>query len=533
MKKILITLLAFLPIVAFGQGRLMLPGFDAQTSGQLQKFMQFYTYLSGTYIDSLDIEKLTEDAIVKVLSELDPHSSYIPASEMVDVRESLEGNFSGIGVQISMLDDTLHVANVIPGGPSEKVGILPNDRIVRVNDTTVIGMAQKDIVKRLRGPKGTEVNIGIARLGESAQLGFRIIRDDIPINTVDAAYKVGPSTGYIRVNRFAQTTAKEMTEAFDSFGQIDGLILDLRNNGGGLLGQSLDMAGFFLPADAAVVSTEGRIVPSATHTTKSDGKFLKGKVVVLVDEFSASASEIVAGALQDWDRAVIVGRRTFGKGLVQRQFPLIDSSAVNITVSRYLTPSGRAIQRPFEKGKKESYYEAFAGRFESGAKDQQDTTVGKAFETLRLKKKVYGGGGIFPDYQVEHDTTEMSEYFSALIRNGIIYEYVSAYLDRNRGRIVDKYSDFAGFNRGFTVDDSMIEELVQLAVKKEIAKDENGLKVSEKAIRERIKAQIAMSIWSTSEYYEIMNATNPTFLKGVEIIRDWDKYAKGIALDAI
>lgn len=533
MKKVIITLLAIIPLALAGQIRITRPTADEPTARQLQKLTQFYTFLSGTYIDTLDMAKLTEDAIVKILGDLDPHSTYITAADMVGVRQSFGGNFSGIGVQISMVGDTLHVANTIPGGPSEKVGIRPNDRIVTVNDTTVVGMAQSDIVSRLRGPKGSEVRVEVVRPGVPQMLGFRIIRDDIPINTVDAAYMPERGVGYIRVNRFAQTTMKEMEEAFDKFRNVDALILDLQGNGGGLLGQSIDMAGFFLPKGSAVVSTEGRVYPTETYTTTGPGKFLRGKVVVLVDEFSASASEIVAGALQDWDRAVIVGRRTFGKGLVQRQFPLIDGSAVNITVSRYLTPAGRAIQRPFENGNKEEYYDSFAHRFDNTPSDTSATQAGQPFSTLRLGKTVYEGNGITPDYIVQRDSAGYSGYLGELIRKGVPNEYVSVYLDRNRDSLTARYRDFGDFHRNFSVNAQMIDDLALLGKERGVEIDQAGLESSRETIGTRLKAMIAQSIWTTSEYFETVNADDPLFQKALEIIRNWKEMAEGIATDTI
>ena len=532
-KKIFITLFFLLPGVLWGQLRITRPASDGETGRQLQKFTQFYTFLSNTYIDTLDMAKLTEDAIIKVLEDLDPHSTYISKKDMVGVRQSFDGNFSGIGVQISMVGDTLHVANTIPGGPSEKVGIVPNDRIIAVNDTSVVGMSQTDIVSKLRGPKGSAVHVKIVRPQEPNQLEFRIIRDDIPLNTVDAAYMPEDGIGYIRVNRFAQTTFRELQEAFDKFQNVEALILDLQANGGGLLGQAIDMAGFFLPKGSAVVSTEGRVYPAETYATTNAGRFLNGKVVVLVDEFSASASEIVAGALQDWDRAVIIGRRTFGKGLVQRQFPLIDGSAVNITVSRYLTPAGRAIQRPFEKGNKEAYYDSFAHRFDDNTPDSSEIEKSKPFKTLRLGKTVYEGNGITPDYTIPRDTVGYSEYYSELVRKGVLNEYVSIYLDKNRERLTKRYNTFDAFNRNFKVDEDMISEFVKLGESRGVTANDEGLQISREVMRTRLKALIAQSIWSTQEYFEIVNSEDPVFVKALEIIHNWDDMAAGIATESI
>ena len=336
MKTIAHNLLLFaalaLPALCAAQPK---PTDDPQRN--LQKFDNFYRYLNMTYVDTVHNGQLVENAIREVLLQLDPHSAYVSPEEMVEVNESFDGSFSGIGIEFNVLNDTIIVVNVISGGPSEKVGLLPNDRIVEVNGQNVVGTKRIDVPKILRGPKGTKAETRVVRRGVEEPLDFTIVRDNIPINTVDAAYKVDPSTGYIRVNRFANNTFKEFAEAIDKMGPIDALILDLRGNGGGLMDQAIRMSNYFLPQGSVIVSTEGMKVPSDRIVAPSDGPF-KGKVIVLVNETSASASEIVSGALQDWDRGLLIGRRTFGKGLVQRQFPLNDGSAVRLTVARYHTP---------------------------------------------------------------------------------------------------------------------------------------------------------------------------------------------------
>ncbi|MBQ5372076.1 MAG: PDZ domain-containing protein, partial [Rikenellaceae bacterium] len=329
---------------------------QADPSQQLQKLVQFYRYLVGFYIDEVDSEELVEEAIVKMLLKLDPHSTYINADEMKGVREDFDGSFSGIGVEFRVMDDTIRVVNTIAGGPSAEVGIMPNDRIITIDGQSVVGIEQAAVPKLLRGKEGSKVDLEIARHGEPKPLGFTIVRRQIPINTVDAAYMITPKTAYIKVNRFARKTMEEFREAMNSMPQASQLILDLRGNGGGLIEPAIEMASYFLPKGAAVVSTEGRVIPAQTYTARRDGEFMEGKVVVLIDETSASASEIVSGALQDWDRATIIGRPSFGKGLVQRQIPMTDGSAIRLTVARYHTPTGRVIQRPFEKGKREEYY---------------------------------------------------------------------------------------------------------------------------------------------------------------------------------
>lgn len=425
---------------------------------QFQKLAQVFRYLSGLYVDEVEMKPVVEGAITGMLEELDPHSAYIGAEEMKGVQESFDGEFSGIGVEFNVLRDTVIVVNTIAGGPAERVGVRANDRIVRIDTLDAVGMSRTDVPKHLRGKTGTKVGIDVVRHGTPGRLHFVIVRDKIPLNTVDASYLAGEGIGYIKVNRFGRTTMDEFTEAYRKLGRPEGLILDLRGNGGGLLEQAIGMAGFFLPRGAVIVSTEGRAVPASSFRAQTNGEDLKGRLVVLIDESSASASEIVAGAVQDWDRGVVVGRPSFGKGLVQRQIGLSDGSAVRITVARYHTPSGRVIQRPYEKGKRREYYLDHLRRYDDAARDSLDAAA-PAYRTLRTGRTVYGGGGIRPDILVEADTAGFSNYYGELIRRGIVADFVGDWLDGSRDSLSRRYASFEAFDAGYTPSDEVLERL--------------------------------------------------------------------------
>ena len=428
---------------------------------QFQKLAQVFRYLSGLYVDEVEMKPVVEGAITGMLEELDPHSAYIGAEEMKGVQESFDGEFSGIGVEFNVLRDTVIVVNTIAGGPAERVGVRANDRIVRIDTLDAVGMSRTDVPKHLRGKTGTKVGIDVVRHGTPGRLHFVIVRDKIPLNTVDASYLAGEGIGYIKVNRFGRTTMDEFTEAYRKLGRPEGLILDLRGNGGGLLEQAIGMAGFFLPRGAVIVSTEGRAVPASSFRAQTNGEDLKGRLVVLIDESSASASEIVAGAVQDWDRGVVVGRPSFGKGLVQRQIGLSDGSAVRITVARYHTPSGRVIQRPYEKGKRREYYLDHLRRYDDAARDSLDAAA-PAYRTLRTGRTVYGGGGIRPDILVEADTAGFSNYYGELIRRGIVADFVGDWLDGSRDSLSRRYASFEAFDAGYTPSDEVLERLTAL-----------------------------------------------------------------------
>lgn len=523
MRTISITTLLIISLFSLSAQNIETKEEHQEMHNEIQKFNQFYHFLNASYVDTINNSRLIEAAIKQVLFELDPHSAYISADDMKGVEESFDGSFSGIGVEFNILNDTLIVVNTISGGPSESIGVMPNDKIVAIDGKDVIGIKQTEVPKYLRGPKGSVVEIEIERRGESERLYFRIVRDNIPLNTVDAAYKISPEIGYVRINRFANTTSSELTAALESFGEFNSLILDLRGNGGGLLEQSALVSENFLPQGAVIVSTEGRLVPSMDLKARKNGEYIKENIIVLIDESSASASEIVAGAIQDWDRGVIIGRRSFGKGLVQRQFKLQDGSAARVTIARYHTPTGRVIQRPFVKGDKDGYYEALNKRFEKGHVDSLSKIDSLRYKTLREQRDVYAGGGIYPDIYVDIDTTGYTKYWANLVRRGVINEYVILYMDRHRADLTKSYKTFNDYERKFKVSNKMIGELVDLGETKGINRDEEAMKISEADIKLQLKAIIAQKLWSMNEYFRVRNNTDNVVIKAKEVFKDWGK----------
>lgn len=490
---------------------------------QWKKLSQVYRYLGALYVDDVDMKPLVEAAVREMLAELDPHSAYLDVEQTEDARESIDGEFSGIGIEFNVLRDTVIVVNTIVGSPADAVGVRANDRIVRIDTVNAVGMRRNDAPKYLRGPRGSVVEIGVVRRGEQMPLSFRITRDNIPVNTVSAAYMADKQVGYIKIDRFGRTTYREFEEAFDGLKRsgAKSLILDLRGNGGGLMDAAIEIAGFFLPKESTIVTTEGRAIELSRYAARVGGRFTKGGVVVVVDENSASASEIVAGALQDWDRAVVVGRRSFGKGLVQRQIALPDNSAVRLTVARYHTPSGRVIQRPYEKGHRDEYFAAHRRRFAAGADSVAVDSSVVAYRTKVYGRPVYGGGGIYPDVAIEADTTGFSDYMVKLVMRGVIRDYVTRYLDDNRKALDDAYSDFRTFDTSFEMTDEMLSGLVALGVECGVGQDEDGLRESRSLISRQIKALIAQRLFSVTEFYRVINVGEPWMTRSVEILNDW------------
>ncbi|NDW10116.1 PDZ domain-containing protein [Dysgonomonas sp. 520] len=483
--------------------------------------------ISTEYVDKVDEDKLAEDAVKALLEKLDPHSTYISADEVKEMNEPLEGNFDGIGVSFNMLTDTLYIVETISGGPSEKVGIRAGDRIINVNDTLIAGvkMSNRDIMKRLRGPKGTTVRVQVLRRGEPELIDFKITRDKIPIYSLDASYMIDKKTGYIRLSRFGATTINEFKKALSGL-QAQGmsnLILDLQYNGGGYLSAATGIVNEFLGKDKLIVYTEGEHQRRYSDVSNAKGNFEKGKLVVLVNESSASASEIVSGAVQDWDRGLIVGRRTFGKGLVQRQFSLADGSMIRLTVARYYTPSGRSIQKPYENGAKGDYEQDLIERFNHGEMVSADSIHfpdSLKFKTLVKGRTVYGGGGIMPDEFVPLDTARYTDYHMKLNSKGLINKIVLGILDNEREKLLAQYPTIEEYKAEYKVPKSAFETLKKYAEEEKIEFKEDQYSQSKEDITIAIKALVARDIYNAAAYYRIINDHSDVFKRGLEIINN-------------
>jgi carboxyl-terminal processing protease len=497
---------------------------------QIYKFSKALGSISSFYVDPVDEDKLVEYAIVEMLKELDPHSVYINKDDVKAMNEPLQGNFEGIGVQFNLLNDTIYIISPISGGPSERVGIQAGDRIVRIDseDVAGVGITNNEVRKKLMGEKDTKVTVTIKRRNEESLLDFTITRDKIPIYSLDAAYMVDDETGYIRLNRFAFTTVKEFEEAIEKLRKdnMKNLILDLRDNGGGYLQESITLSDHFLDQNKLIVYTEGNNISKMDYTSTRSGDFKDGRLVILLNEHSASASEIVAGAVQDWDRGVIVGRRSFGKGLVQRPVNLPDGSMIRLTVARYYTPTGRLIQKPYDHGTDEYAMDA-SRRYLNGEyfyRDSIQLNDSLRYLTLVNKRTVYGGGGIMPDVFVPYDTTFITDYYQRLIRRGVFNTFVLKYLDMNREKLASQYPDFIKYRNEFFVDDSVLSEFTGHGAEMGVALNAEEFETSANLIANQIKALIARDLWNMSEYFEILNASDDAFLKAMEIITEHRSY---------
>jgi len=504
---------------------------DAQPfNEQIFKFSKALGSISSFYVDTVNQDQLVEHAIVEMLKKLDPHSVYINKDEVKAMNEPLQGNFEGIGVQFNLLDDTIFIISPISGGPSEKIGILAGDRIVKINSEEVAGkgITNTQVREKLMGEKGTLVTVTVKRRREPALIDFTITRDKIPIYSLDAAYMADNETGYIRLNRFSFTTVKEFEEALSGLKaqNMKNLILDLRYNGGGYLQESITLSDHFLDQGKMIVYTEGLNISRMDYLSSRGGDFIDGRLVVMLNEGSASASEIVAGAIQDWDRGVIIGRRSFGKGLVQRPVNLPDGSMIRLTVARYYTPTGRLIQKPYDKGVDDYGMDAMR-RYTNGEYFHRDSILlsdSLKFYTKINKRPVYGGGGIMPDVFVPLDTTSVTPYYNRLVRLGIFNRFILNYVDRNRDQLRNQYPDFLTYKRNFLVDKQLMALFTEYGAGEGVELNEEDMKISEELIANQIKALIARDLWDMSEYYEIANSMDREFSKAIEIINDRHAY---------
>lgn len=535
MKKILI-----LPILLIVFGCIYLTNAQRITPA-MQKLLMAQNYIENFYVDSVDGNKLAEDAIKGMLQELDPHSSYTTPEETRELTEPLEGNFSGIGISYNINKDTIYVISTVSGGPSERLGLRAGDRIIAINDSNVAGIKIKtrDVQKKLRGQKGTTVDVRVLRHNpghKSDSIDFRITRDNIPIYSVDAAYMVEPGIGYIRISRFAAETDKEMREAIKKLKKsgMKSLILDLTDNGGGYLNAAQQVLGELLEPGSMAVYTQGTNSPlNILHSWPADNEplFGNGRLVVMVNQYSASASEITSGAIQDYDRGVIVGRRTYGKGLVQRPIPFNDGSMIRLTVAHYYTPTGRDIQKPYTKGNANDYQHDIIDRFNRGELMHQDSIKyidSLKVSTLKSGRTIYGGGGISPDKFVPLDTTEFSKYYRSLVAKGVLNAYAIQYVDKNRKAIKKQFKDDDLFVAGFDVTPEMLQVLYDMGSKEGVEFNAEEAEISTPLFKMILKGLIGRDIYDNATYFKIYNLHDPIFKKSLEIIKgnEYDELLK-------
>lgn len=534
MRRLKTRGIGFIMIIGFLSSVLPAQAQDVETS--MIKYGRLMQLIENFYVDTANIDKLTESAVVEVLGKLDPHSVYISKDEVEEMNEPLEGNFEGIGISFNILRDTLRVVTTIPGGPSEKAGLLPGDCIVVIDGKPVAGTGLKnnEVMNMLRGEKGTLVKLKIKRVNNSDLLSFTIVRDKIPIYSLDASYMLNDESGYIKLNRFSATTTEEFSNAIKKLKEnpkFKNLVLDLRGNGGGYLKAAIEMADQFLGPQHLVVYTKGVHEPRKDYRSSAFGEFEQGRLVVLIDEGSASASEIVAGAIQDWDRGIIVGRRSFGKGLVQQPFPLTDGSVIRLTTAHYYTPSGRGIQKPYDKGVDE-YRKDYLNRFENGelfTRDSVHLDKRQSFETLRNRRVVYGGGGVMPDIFVPIDTSSNYKFFNLLARQNILYSVSMDYMISKREEISKKYKGFDDFNENFEVPEYLIKKMGDEADKEKIEKDQASVDFARPLILKQVKALLARDLYGMDYYYRIQNQDDDAIGEALNILKERSGYEQLLA----
>lgn len=520
MKKIIITICCLLFTAYFAKAQMY-----------QQKMGTFLNLLDNYYVEKTNIDSLVEYGIEQMLKQLDPHSVYMNAEEIKKANEPLEGNFEGVGIQFQIYQDTIQVVHVIQGGPSQKVGIQDGDKIVFVDTANVagVGINNDGVFKKLRGKKDTKVTIKVKRYSEPELLSFEITRDKIPIFAIGAQYMATPDIGYVKLERFSATATEETQAAIDSLKKLGAkkIILDLTSNGGGYLNQAHALADLFLSDGKLVVYSEGRSQPRIDLDATQIGDFETGDLVIMVDQNTASASEIVSGAVQDWDRGLIVGRRTYGKGLVQKGYTLPDMSVVRLTMAHYYTPSGRNIQKSYTKGV-EKYNEDIEDRYESG--ELFDSSKVKITDSTKYytnnKRIVYGGGGITPDIFVGLDTTWSSKYYSKLVRSGSFNQFILDYMDKNRAALEKKYPTLTVFIKQFNVDSTFLQSFYDFAKAKKVEPDSaENYQRSVPTIINQLKALLAQNLWNSSAYYEIANEQNPIYIRALQAFTD-DSFKK-------
>lgn len=501
---------------------------------QIHKFNEVLSITEKYYVDDVDAQKLTEAAITGLLSNLDPHSIYIAPEPLKKVTEDFKGKFEGIGVSFAIVNDTITVVETIGGGPSAQIGILANDKIVRIDGNATKGFTNDSVMKHLRGPKGTKVSVGIFRVGNLGLMDFEIIRDVIPLYSVEVSMMLNDEVGYISVNRFMETTAKEMMAALQKLKALGmtRLVLDLRGNPGGYLDQAVKMADMFLDGNVeggarTVVYTKGRRADvSEKYYAGTNSEFEKTPLIVLVSNGTASASEIVAGAIQDWDRGIIVGETSFGKGLVQRQFDLSDNSAFRLTIARYYTPSGRLIQRSYADGKDKYQREAFERNEVEGEnlthEEEKDTTR-PLFKTA-AGRRIYGGGGITPDYIVKYDS--VTPLTIVMSRRNLFYEFITRYLNQHTAEIKSKYSDLRSFKTNFEADEVLMADFLKFAKDKGVEVKDDQYNRDKAFIQTRLKAYIARNFWSNDGWYQLVLTEDAQLKKALSLFPEASRIAK-------